>query len=113
MKSLNSYGYECAYSDDWQNIIQLALQESPDLILLDINLPLFDGFHICREIRKQSEVPIIVVTSRSTDIDELMSINLGADDFITKPYNTQILVARIAALFKKKHTCAGFRRNRV
>ena len=113
MKSLNSYGYECAYSDDWQNIIQLALQESPDLILLDINLPLFDGFHICREIRKQSEVPIIVVTSRSTDIDELMSMNLGADDFITKPYNTQILVARIAALFKKKHTCAGFRRNRV
>lgn len=113
MKSLNSYCYECAYSDDWQNIIQLALQESPDLILLDINLPLFDGFHICREIRKQSEVPIIVVTSRSTDIDELMSMNLGADDFITKPYNTQILVARIAALFKKKHTCAGFRRNRV
>lgn len=113
MKLLNSYGYECAYNDDWQNIIQLALQESPDLILLDINLPLFDGFHICREIRKQSEVPIIVVTSRSTDIDELMSMNLGADDFITKPYNTQILVARIAALFKKKHSCAGFRRNRV
>ena len=101
MKLLNSYGYECAYSDDWQNIIQLALQESPDLILLDINLPLFDGFHICREIRKQSEVPIIVVTSRSTDMDELMSMNLGADDFITKPYNTQILVARIAALLKR------------
>lgn len=83
------------------------------MILLDINLPLFDGFHICREIRKQSEVPIIVVTNRSTYMDELMSMNLGADDFITKPYNTQILVARIAALFKKKHTCAGFRRNRV
>ena len=83
------------------------------MILLDINLPLFDEFHICREIRKQSEVPIIVVTSRSTDIDELMSMNLGADDFITKPYNTQILVARIAALFKKKHTCACFRRNRL
>lgn len=101
MKLLNSYGYECAYSDDWQNIIQLALQESPDLILLDINLPLFDGFHICREIRKQSEVPIIVVTSRSTDMDELMSMNLGADDFITKPYHTQILLARIAALLKR------------
>ena len=101
MKLLNSYGYECAYSDDWQNIIQLALQESPDLILLDINLPLFDGFHICREIRKQLEVPIIVVTSRSTDMDELMSMNLGADDFVTKPYNTQILIARIAALLKR------------
>ena len=101
MKLLNSYGYECAYSDDWQNIIQLALQESPDLILLDITLPIFDGFHICREIRKQSEVPIIVVTSRSTDMDELMSMNLGADDFVTKPYNTQILIARIAALLKR------------
>ena len=101
MKLLISYGYECAYSDDWQNIIQLALQESPDLILLDINLPIFDGFHICREIRKQSEVPIIVVTSRSTDMDELMSMNLGADDFVTKPYNTQILIARIAALLKR------------
>ena len=101
MKLLNSYGYECAYSDDWQNIIQLALQESPDLILLAINLPIFDGFHICREIRKQSEVPIIVVTSRSTDMDELMSMNLGADDFVTKPYNTQILIARIAALLKR------------
>lgn len=101
MKLLNSYGYECAYSDDWQNIIQLALQESPDLILLDINLPLFDGFHICREIRKQSEVPIIVVTSRSTDMDELMSMNLGADDFVTKPYNTQILLARISAMLKR------------
>lgn len=101
MKLLNSYGYECAYNDDWQNIIQLALQESPDLILLDINLPLFDGFHICREIRKQSEVPIIVVTSRSTDMDELMSMNLGADDFVTKPYNTQILLARISAMLKR------------
>lgn len=77
------------------------MQESPDLILLDINLPLFDGFHICREIRKQSEVPIIVVTSRSTDIDELMSMNLGADDFVTKPYNTQILLARISAMLKR------------
>lgn len=101
MKLLCSYGYQCDYSEEWQSIVQIALQASPDLILLDINLPLFDGFHICREIRKQSEVPIIVVTSRNTDMDELMSMNLGADDFITKPYNTQILLARIAALLKR------------
>lgn len=101
MKLLCAYGYHCDYSEDWQSIVQIALQASPDLILLDINLPLFDGFHICREIRKQSEVPIIVVTSRSTDMDELMSMNLGADDFITKPYHTQILLARIAALLKR------------
>ena len=101
MKLLQSYGYECDYSDDWKNIVQKALQSNANLILLDINLPLFDGYYICREIRKQSDVPIIIVTSRSTDMDELMSMNLGADDFITKPYNTQILIARISALLKR------------
>ena len=69
--------------------------------MLDINLPVFDGYYICREVRKKSEVPIIVVTSRDSDMDELMSINLGADDFVTKPYNTQILLARIGALLKR------------
>ena len=71
------------------------------MILLDINLPVLDGYYICREIRKQSEIPIIVVTSRDSEMDELMSMNLGADDFITKPYNTQILMARIASILRR------------
>ena len=71
------------------------------MILLDVNLPVFDGYYICREIRKQSDVPIIIVTSRSTDMDELMSMNLGADDFITKPYHSQILLAHISAVLKR------------
>ncbi len=75
----------------------------PHLILLDINLPHFDGYHICREIRSHSQIPIIIVTSRNSDVDELMSMNLGADDFITKPYHTQILLARIAALLKRSY----------
>ena len=66
-----------------------------------INLPNDDGFKICTEIRSFSKVPIIFITSRNTNIDELMSITLGGDDFITKPYNTQILLARIAALLKR------------
>ena len=107
IKLLNSYEYECESSEDWPNIVQLVLEADPDLVLLDINLPFFDGFHICREIRRQSTVPIIVVTSRSTDMDELMSINLGADDFVTKPYNTQILIARIAALLKRSAQDSG------
>lgn len=69
--------------------------------MLDINLPIFDGYYICREVRKFSEIPIIVVTSRDSDIDELMSMNLGADDFVTKPYNTQILLARIESILKR------------
>lgn len=98
---LENYNYCCKTSNDFKNIISEAVAAKPDLILLDINLPYFDGYHICREIRKLSEVPIIVVTSRNTDMDELMSMNLGADDFVTKPYNTQVLLARINAVLKR------------
>lgn len=98
---LESYGYICETSDDYKNIIPIVLNSSPDLLLLDINLPYFDGFYICRELRKQTNLPIVVVTSRNNDMDELMSMNLGADDFITKPYNPQILLARISNIIKR------------
>lgn len=98
---LSRYGYEIEAPDSFENIIENLKESSSDLILLDINLPIFDGYYICREVRKFSEVPIIVVTSRDSDIDELMSMNLGADDFITKPYNTQILLARIESILKR------------
>lgn len=98
---LSKYNYEVIAPSDFENIIEFILNENPDLILLDINLPIFDGYYICREIRKTSDIPIIIVTSRDSDMDELMSMNLGADDFVTKPYNTQILLARIAALLKR------------
>lgn len=99
---LEGYGYHCICGLDFSNSVSDAMSAHPDLILLDINLPYQDGYHICREIRKQSDVPIIVVTSRSTDMDELMSMNLGADDFVAKPYNTQILLARIGALLRRR-----------
>lgn len=92
---LKKYGYSCDYSSNFQNILREILDAESDLILLDINLPYMDGFQLCKEIRKQSDIPIIVLTSRDTELDELMSLNLGADDFITKPYNPQILLARI------------------
>lgn len=95
------YGYEVYSSHDYENIIKIALSEEPDLILLDINLPYYDGYYICREIRKEKDIPIIIVTSRDSEMDEIMSMNLGADDFMTKPYNTQILLARIAAVLRR------------
>ena len=101
MKLLSSYGYDCAYSDDFQNIVDAALSAETDLVLLDVNLPYYDGYQVCRELRKHSSVPIIIVTSRSSDMDELMSMNLGADDFVSKPFNPQILLARIAAVLKR------------
>lgn len=100
-KLLVSYGYECIYNEDFKNIIEYSLTANADLILLDINLPYYDGFHVCREIRKQSNIPIIIVTSRNTDMDELMALNLGADDFIAKPYNTQILLAHVSTVLKR------------
>lgn len=100
---LNRYGYETSYSNDFENIVEIALKSAPHIILLDINLPYYDGYYICREIRKKSNVPIIVVTSRNSEIDELMSMNLGADDFVTKPYNTQILLARISSLLRRTY----------
>jgi DNA-binding response OmpR family regulator len=78
-------GYSCYAPESFDDILGEVFKTSPQLILLDINLPVFDGFHICRELRKVSDVPIIVVTSRDTDMDELIAMNLGADDFITKP----------------------------
>ncbi len=98
---LSKYGYEIVAPTSFDNVVKFILNENANLVLLDINLPIFDGYYICREVRKKSDIPIIIVTSRDSDMDELMSMNLGADDFVTKPYNTQILLARIAALLKR------------
>ncbi|MGL5085183.1 MAG: response regulator, partial [Clostridium sp.] len=97
------YGYEAYAPTDFNNIVQHVNEEKPHLILLDINLPVYDGYYICREIRKTSDVPIIIVTSRDSEMDELMSMNLGADDFVTKPYNIQILLARISSIIKRTY----------
>lgn len=104
---LNRYGYEVEAPTDFTNIVEQVEARQPHLILLDINLPVFDGYYICKEVRKISDVPIIVVTSRDSELDELMSMNLGADDFVTKPYNTQILLARISSLLKRTYGAQG------
>lgn len=96
-------GYSVLKVKEFNNIPQIVKEKKPELILLDINLPNDDGFKICTEIRSFSKVPIIFVTSRNTNIDELMAITLGGDDFITKPYNTQILLARINSLIKRAY----------
>ena len=105
-KLLTKYGYECRTSEDYARMPEAILEQEPQLVLLDINLPVYDGFYICRELRKRSQVPVIIVTSRESDADELIGMNLGADDFITKPYNTQILLARISAVLKRAYPSA-------
>lgn len=100
---LQKYGYECMSSDNFQAISEKALRAEADLILLDINLPYQDGFQVCRAIRQKSNVPIIILTSRATDFDELLGLNIGADDFITKPYNGQVLLARIQKVLARTY----------
>lgn len=111
IKFLTKYGYECVSSEDYKEMVDVVIAENPDLVLLDINLPYFDGYHICRELRKISDIPIIVITSMANDMNELISMNLGADDFITKPYNVQILLARISAILKR--TCKKNMENKL
>ena len=98
---LNKNGYNAITLTTFDNTIQDILQTNPDLILLDINLPNTDGEYICKEIRKQSNMPIIIVTSRDNELDELLSINNGADHYITKPFNIQILLAKIGSLLRR------------
>ena len=78
-----------------------------DLLLIDINLPYTDGEFICKEIRKTSNVPIIMVTSRDNEMDELLSLNYGADQYVTKPYNIQILLAKIVGLLKRNQNAGN------
>ena len=91
---LERHGYEVFLLEKFDNSIEDILGYKADLILLDINLPNADGEYICREIRKVSNISIIIVTSRDSELDELLSINNGADQYITKPYNIQILLAK-------------------
>ena len=100
---LSRYGYECKWSDNFEHIVSEVIEYAPELVLLDINLPYMDGFQICRKIRASSDVPIIILTSWNTDYDEVMSLNLGADDFISKPYNSLVLLARIQRVLKRTY----------
>jgi DNA-binding response OmpR family regulator len=104
---LEAYGYESLSLERFENAVADALAAGPDLILLDLGLVGSDGYRICRELREHSAVPIIVVTSRDTETDELMSMRVGADDFITKPYRTPILLARIETLLRRAYGSGG------
>ena len=105
LKNLN---YQIATANDGLQALSAVETEKPDLILLDVGLPFQDGYQVCRRIRARSAVPIIVLTARNTDFDELLALNIGADDFVTKPYNSQVLLARIERLLARS---TGIREN--
>lgn len=104
---LNKNGFVATSLKKFDNAVEDILNEKADLLLLDINLPYTDGEFICKEIRKISNVLIIMVTSRDSEMDELLSLNYGADQYVTKPYNIQILLAKIVGLLKRNQNAGN------
>ena len=98
---LDNAGFNGVILKDFENSFEKIKKENPDLILLDINIPKLNGEMLLQKIRKESNVPIIMVTSKNTETDEVLSMSYGADDYITKPYNPTILLLRINAIFKR------------
>ena len=104
---LNKNGFIATSLKKFDNAVEDIQKIQADLLLLDINLPYTDGEFICKEIRKTSNVPIIMVTSRDNEMDELLSLNYGADQYVTKPYNIQILLAKIVGLLKRNQNAGN------
>lgn len=98
---LNNNNYEGVILKDFKNALREIKELKPDLILLDINIPYMNGEMLLKNLRETSNIPVIMVTSRNSDIDEALSITYGADDYITKPYNPNILLLRIGAVLKR------------
>ncbi|MBI4180771.1 MAG: response regulator transcription factor [Chloroflexi bacterium] len=94
-------GYQVVEASDGNQALEVFQQETPDLIILDLMLPGLDGWEVCREIRRSSEVPIIMLTARDEDADKLVGLELGADDYITKPFSPRELVARVRAVLRR------------
>lgn len=98
---LSNSGYSVEAPEDFDSSVENILNSAPDMILLDINLPGMNGKEILRQLRKQSQIPVIMVTSSDAERDEVITIGYGADDYITKPYNPTLLLLRIGNIFKR------------
>jgi len=98
---LEKSGFAVLTSGDGQQALAIIRQERPDLIVLDLMLPGLDGLDVCRAIRRESDVPIIMLTARAEEADQLIGLELGADDYITKPFSPRALVARVRALLRR------------
>lgn len=101
---LEKWGFKVWTSTNFEHILNDFLAQSPQLVLLDINLPYFDGFYWCRKIREVSKVPIIFLSSRDNPMDMVMAMNMGGDDFMQKPFYTDVLVAKIQALMRRTYS---------
>ncbi|HBG5344754.1 TPA: response regulator transcription factor [Clostridioides difficile] len=110
---LSKWGHDVYQIENLENIIEEFRNYKPQLVLLDINLPFYDGFHWCNEIRKISKVPIIFISSRNSNMDVIMGVNLGADDYIQKPFSIDVLVAKVNALLRRTYNFVENNSNQI
>ncbi|NLL06793.1 MAG: response regulator transcription factor [Clostridiaceae bacterium] len=102
--NLAKEGFQTVEANDGEQAIEYALKEKPDLILLDIMLPKMDGFTVCRKLRQTISTPIIMITAKEEEVDKVLGLELGADDYITKPFSTRELMARVKANLRRVST---------
>jgi DNA-binding response OmpR family regulator len=109
--NLEKEGFRVEVAFDGEEALNAMSREEPDLVILDLMLPKIDGYEVCRSIRRSSDVPIIMLTARDEDIDKILGLELGADDYMTKPFNTRELLARIKAILRRTVQQATAARN--
>ena len=106
-KQITTWGYEAVVAKDFRKVLETFVEFDPQLVLLDISLPFYNGYHWCSEIRKVSKVPIIFLSSNSDNMNIVMAMNMGADDFIAKPSDLNVLIAKIQALLRRAYDFTG------
>lgn len=103
-EDLKKWGYQSSSVSDFNNIVKEVLEYNPHLILLDINLPSFDGFYWCKKIRDVTKAPIMFISSRGSNMDIIMAMNMGGDEYIQKPFSTDVLIAKINAVLRRTYS---------
>ena len=103
-EGLSQWSFDISNPSDFTNVMEDFVSQRPHLVIIDIQLPMFDGFHWCREIRAVSKVPIIFLSSRDQPMDIVMAMNSGADDYIQKPFNMDVLLAKVRAILRRTYT---------
>lgn len=102
--SLEKWGFSAYYVKDFSAVMELYRQEQPHLVLMDITLPFYNGYYWCSELRKESNIPIIFISSNTANMDIVMAVNMGGDDFITKPFEIDVVVAKIQAILRRTYS---------
>lgn len=104
LENIQRWGYEGRGVEDFDRVLEVFAEYQPHLVLLDINLPAFDGYYWCGKIREISKAPIIFISSRNTNMDIVMAVNMGGDDFVQKPFSLEVLMAKVNALLRRTYS---------